>query len=225
MALHTFVWLYFFNMLPSISRCVGLPHEHLLELMDRSVRFTAWMGIFAAGLLTVVSPLVLTVMYGPSFHDAWHSFSVLVWMLPVAMLSGHHRYILVAYNHQKRLLYCTAASAIAAVALSFALVPLYKSQGAAYALLIANIINLALVYVSVRQLVVRVSVGRHLVAPASALAMAAVLYLALTEWNFWAALMIGIGMYALGLIRADGRRLFAFALTVIRRPEVKAEAA
>jgi hypothetical protein len=55
--------------------------------------------------------------------------------------------------------------------------------------------------------------------------MAAVLYLALTEWNFWAALMIGIGMYALGLIRADGRRLFAFALTVIRRPEVKAEAA
>ena len=225
MALHTFVWLYFFNMLPSISRCAGLPHEHLLELMDRSVRFTAWMGIFAAGLLTVVSPLVLTMMYGESFHDAWRSFSVLVWMLPVAMLSGHHRYILVAYNQQKRLLYCTAASAIAAVALSFVLVPLYKSQGAAYALLIANIFNFALVYVAVRQLVVRVSVGRHLVAPVTALAVAALIYLALTEWNFWAALALGTGIYALVLIRSDGRRLISFVQTLIRRPVAKAEAA
>jgi O-antigen/teichoic acid export membrane protein len=225
MALHTFVWLYFFNMLPSISRCVGWPHEHLVELMDRSVRFAAWMGLFAAGLLTAVSPMVLTTMYGPSFRDAWRSFSVLVWMLPVAMLSGHHRYILVAYNQQKRLLYCTAASAVAAVALSFALVPLYKSEGAAYALLIANIINFVLVYVSVRQLVVRISVGRHLAAPAAALGVATVLYLALTRWNFWAALAVGIAIYALVLIRSDGRRLISFVQTIVRRPAVKAEAA
>jgi O-antigen/teichoic acid export membrane protein len=141
------------------------------------------------------------------------------------MLSGHHRYILIAYNQQKRLLYCTAASAVAAVALSFLLVPIYKSQGAAYALLIANIVNFALVYVSVRQLIVRVSVGRHLMAPITALAAAALVYLALTHWNFWAALAVGVAMYALGLIRADGRQLVSFALTILRRPVAKAEAA
>ena len=45
MALHTFVWLYFFNLLPSISRCVALPHQKLLELMDGSVRLAAWAGL------------------------------------------------------------------------------------------------------------------------------------------------------------------------------------
>jgi len=100
MAMHTFVWLYFFNLLPSISRCAVLPHAYLLELMDQSVRFMAWAGLLAAPLLTVLVPQVMTLIYGPSFHDGWRSFASLVWMLPVAMLNGHHRYILIAYGHQ-----------------------------------------------------------------------------------------------------------------------------
>jgi O-antigen/teichoic acid export membrane protein len=225
MALHTFVWLYFFNLLPSISRCLYLPNERLLELMDRSVRFAAWAGLFAAAVLTVVSPLVLTLMYGPSFRDAAHSFSVLVWMLPVAMLSGHHRYILLAYNEQKRLLYCTAAAAGAAVALSFLLVPLYSGQGAAWALLTANVIHFGLVYLAVRRRVVRVPVVPQLVAPMLALAVAACFYLALVNWNFWAALAAGSVVYLLALVRSDGRQLLSFMQTLVRKPAVKAEAA
>ncbi len=43
MALHTFVWLYFFNLLPSISRCVGCLCRQLLDLMDGSIRLIVWM--------------------------------------------------------------------------------------------------------------------------------------------------------------------------------------
>jgi hypothetical protein len=46
MARHSFVWLYFFNLLPSISRCVARPKQDMLELMDGSVRLTAWAGLF-----------------------------------------------------------------------------------------------------------------------------------------------------------------------------------
>jgi PST family polysaccharide transporter len=225
MALHTFVWLYFFNLLPSISRCASLPNEHLLELMDRSIRFAAWVGLFAAALLTVVSPLVLTLVYGPLFRDAWPSFSVLVWMLPVAMLSGHHRYILVAYNQQKWLLVSTIVSAATAVGLSFILVPLYNGPGAALALLIANLVNFALVYVCVRKLVAPVPVTRQLVAPLLALGAAIVFYLALARWNFWAALAGASIIYALALARFDGRDLMSFVHKIIRKPTVNAETA
>jgi len=225
MALHTFVWLYFFNLLPSISRCASMPNEHLLELMDRSVRFAAWVGLFTAALLTVVSPLVLTLIYGPLFREAWPSFSVLVWMLPVAMLSGHHRYILVAYNQQKWLLLSTIVSAGAAVGLSFILVPLYSGPGAALALLIANLVNFALVYVCVRKLVAPVPVTRQLVAPLLALGAAVVFYLALARWNFWAALAGASIIYALALARFDGRELMSFVHKIIRKPAVNAETA
>jgi O-antigen/teichoic acid export membrane protein len=198
MALHTFVWLYFFNLLPSISRCVAWPDEHLLKLMDHSMRLAAWVSLFAG------------------------SFSILAWMLPVAMVSGHHRYILIAYNQQRRLFWCVAASAAAAVGLSLVLVPRYSGPGAAWALLCANVLNLVLVYFSVRQLVVRVPVSRPMAMPLLALACSTVIYIVLVQWNFWVAAGASTAFYLSMAIRSDGRRLFTFVQTVVRKPAQQA---
>jgi len=224
MAMHTFVWLYFFNLLPSISRCAVLPHAYLLELMDQSVRFMAWAGLLAAPLLTVLAPQVMTLIYGPSFHDGWRSFASLVWILPVAILNGHHRYILIAYGHQNWLLLCTSIAAAVAVTLAFALVPWYKDLGASWALLIANVVNFALAYFSVRKLVVEVPVHRQLAAPLVALALAAVCFLGLVKWNVWIAASVAAAVYLGGLMRSDGARLISF-LRAVARGEVDVDAA
>jgi O-antigen/teichoic acid export membrane protein len=225
MALHTFVWLYFFNLLPSISRCAALPHRHLLELMDRSVRFTAWIGLFAGGFLTALSPRIMPLLYGPQFRGAAHMFAVLVWMLPVAMLSGHHRYILVGYKCQKRLLLCTVLSAMTSVALGLALVPRYGGEGAAWALLAANVANLVMVYFSVRSLVVDVPIHRQLFLPLCALAISTLVYGALAPWSEWTALAGACLVYACSFGWADGRRLAEFAFEMTRKPNVAAAAA
>jgi O-antigen/teichoic acid export membrane protein len=221
MALHTFVWLYFFNLLPSIARCVALPHRNLLELMDGSVRFASWIGLFVAAVLTAGAPELLTLIYGPSFRPAAQSFAILAWMLPVAMLSGHHRFILIAYNQQNRLLSCTTVSALAAVVFGFALVPLYGGKGAAWALLLANAINFALVYFSVRKVIVEVPVMRQLGAPLSVLAVSAAGYfLLLAKWNIWIALIGASAIYAAGLAWSDGHRLTAFIRMIFRKPVI-----
>jgi len=217
MALNTFVWLYFFNLLPSISRCVTKPHTDLLALMDQSVRFASWAGLFTAAFLTAAAPTVLTLIYGPSFKPAAPSFAILVWMLPVAMLSGHHRYILIAYNRQKLLLLCTVISAVAAVVLGFALVPLYRGQGAAWALLIAIVINFALVYFCVRWWVVEVPVLQQLSAPLITLAVSTVVYAALAGWNGWVAITCGSLVYAAGVGWFSGRQLASFVRTIAGR--------
>ena len=207
MALHTFVWLYFFNLLPSISRCALRSKQELLELMDESVRFTAWMGLLAGSLLMATAPDLLALLYGPNFREAARSFSVLVWMLPVAMLSGHHRYILIAYKQQGRLLVCTSVSAASAVILGLILVPRYDGPGAAWALLIANTINLALVYHSVKRLVVEVPVLPQLARPLAALAAAAVPFIALFKINYWLALTAASATYVAFFLWVYGRRL------------------
>ena len=135
------------------------------------------------------------------------------------MLSGHHRYILIAYNCQKRLLYCTVISASIAVILGFALVPLLRGRGAAWSLLIANIVNFIMVYVSVRQLIVDVPVHRQMGAPLATLAVSAIIYFALAPWSAWGALAAGTAMYAAGLSWFDGRQLLFFLQTLVRRPE------
>jgi len=217
MALHTFVWLYFFNLLPSISRCVTLPIQQLLVLMDRSICFAAWTGLFAVGFLSAFAPLLLTIIYGPAFRAATSSFTVLAWMLPVAMLSGHHRYILIAYNRQRTLLVCTTCSAVAAVLLGFLLVPMYGGVGAAWALLIANFINFVLVYLAVRWLVAEVPVHRQLAAPLAAFLLSFAVYRALLGWNPWAAMAAAAALYVTVLIRTGNGELALFALSILRK--------
>jgi O-antigen/teichoic acid export membrane protein len=216
MALHTFVYLYFFNLLPSIARCVALPHEYLLQLMDRSVRFTAWTGLFGAGLLTALAPQVMVILYGKQFRPAASSFEILVWMLPVSMLSGHHRFTLIAYGRQKQLMVCTFISAAAVMICGVILIPLFGGPGAAYALLIAVTVNFALVYFAVRRLVLDVPVTPQVSAPLIALAFATGIYLALARWNMLIALAAGCALYLGILARTDGALLVSFARTILR---------
>jgi O-antigen/teichoic acid export membrane protein len=161
----------------------------------------------AGGLLMAIGPDLLSALFGPSFRNAAHSFAVLVWMLPVAMLSGHHRYILIAYKQQGRLLWCTSLSAAAAVILGLILVPRYDGPGAAWALLIANTINFALVYVSAKRLVVEVPVHRQLVAPLISLGFSAAVFLTLVRTNYWLALAAACALYLASFAWIGGRRL------------------
>lgn len=211
MALHTFVWLYFFNLLPSISRCVGRPAGQLLDLMDGSIRLIAWTGFFGAALLMALAPQVLTILFGSGFRGGAAPFSILVWMLPIAMLSGHYRYTLIAYRLQKRLLRCTIAGAAVAVALGFALVPFYGGIGAACALVTANFVNFVMVRNAVRQHVMLIPLRSHLIGPLGALLGSAAIYFVLSKWNLSVALSGAITVYLSALLCFDGRRLFSFA--------------
>ncbi len=212
MALHTFVWLYFFNLLPSISRCVDLPHDYLLGLMKKSVNFASWTSLFAAFTLTALSSEVIVLVFGDEFEGAGHSFAVLAWMLPVAMLSGHHRFALIAYNRQMSLLKCTAASAVIAVTLGLTLVPLMGDFGAAWALLIANIVNFALVYRAFRQHVVEIRIHNQLLKPLSALALAAAVFglLRHEHLNPWIAAVAASFAYGAVLVSTEGRQILSF---------------
>jgi O-antigen/teichoic acid export membrane protein len=218
MALHTFVWLYFFNLLPSISRCVGLPNDCLLALIQRSLRFAAWSSGFAAFMITVFAREVLTILYGPHFAPAAATLSILAWILPIAMLSGHHRYILLAYGHQRRLLRCTATSAVVAVILGFALVPWFPGKGAATALLAANLVNFALVYHSVRQLIVTVPVWRQVYEPMLALSSATAVYLLIPFEHSWVAAAIGCAVYIAMLVCLEGRQALDLVKLAVRHP-------
>jgi O-antigen/teichoic acid export membrane protein len=184
--------------------------------MDCSMRFAAWAGLMGAALLTALAPQLLGLLYGANYRAAAASFAILVWMLPVAMLSGHHRYALIAYNRQGWLLVLTAISAAVAVLLGFALEPSYGGPGAAIALLTASCLNFALVYFAVKRFVVTVPVYRQLMAPLAALAVSIALYFVLARWNAAAAVLAASTAYLAVLGASDGPQLVAFLRTFAR---------
>lgn len=177
-ALHTFVWLYFFNLLPSLSRAAATPAV-FRDLIRRSLAVTAWGGFGVALAATLLSDILLPLVFGSRFAAAGRPFAVLVWMIPIAMVSGNYRYALIASGRQTLEFYCTLVAAVVSAALAWLLIPRYGALGAVCALLAANLVNLGCAFVAVYRYVDAIPCHVQLLGPLLALTGAVAVYLTL----------------------------------------------
>jgi len=220
MALHTFVWLYFFNLLPSIARTIHGPRTELERLLAASLRLTAWAGTLAALLGTVLSGEALRLAFGAAFAGGGGVLATLVWVIPVALASGHYRYALIAYGRQSLLLRATGCAALAVVAGCLVLVPRIGIQGAASSLLLGCLLELGLTKAYVGREIARVQLLAPLGRPAAAAAGGLILHLGLRSWDpFSAGAAIGLVFVGLGApgVRTPGQGVAAGSSAVRER--------
>ncbi len=151
MALHTFVWLYFFNLLPSISRSALEPLEQLQELMRRSLRGTLWLAVFIGLAGTLLARPLITIVFGQQFEGAGGIFQILVWVLAVTLWSGHYRYALIGFSQQKLEFAASASAGLTRVVSGLVLIPPFGATGAAVSLLAASVVHGGLAYLFVQQ--------------------------------------------------------------------------
>lgn len=150
-ALHAFVWLYFFNLLPAIARCPKGPPAALRRLLATSMRITFPLAVVGGAVAAWFAAPIMTLIFGSAFAPAAAPFAVLVWLVPLALFSGHYRYTLIGYDLQKLELFAAACGATLNVVLNFALVPRFGIQGAAWSLLASETLICAVAYHLVRR--------------------------------------------------------------------------
>ena len=129
--------VYHFNLYPAITRRVGGDREELRLLLRASFRVVAWGGILLALVLALLAEPILALVFGQRFAIAAPTFSLLIWALPITLLSGHARWALVATGHQKYSLLAQCAGAVTVVVAGLALIPWLLSFGAALAVVAA----------------------------------------------------------------------------------------
>ncbi|MGH9801886.1 MAG: oligosaccharide flippase family protein, partial [Blastocatellia bacterium] len=117
MALHTFVWLYFFNLLPSLSRAWVANDGSFAALTARSLRVVALLAVIGAGIWVAVAPTVVRVVYGQAFAPAGIALQWFAGVCAVAAISGHYRFGLIAAGYQTAEMVTSLIGAIAAVVL------------------------------------------------------------------------------------------------------------
>lgn len=138
LAIHTFVWWYFFNLLPGVSRCAPDGLEALTALMARSMRLTLWGGFFVAVCTTALAETLVRIAYGEAFATAGGLLAALIWTIPLSVVSGHFRSVLIGFDRQRALLLCTGLSAITSGGTTLWLAPALGAEGAVYGLLAGN---------------------------------------------------------------------------------------
>ncbi len=168
LALHTFVWLYFFNVLPSMARASGRPRAELRALIGGSLRASAWVAVFLGVVVTALAEPIVTVLYGPAYQASAPVLQVLVWLVPVAAMSGHYRYVLIGYGHQRREFMAAVVGAAVAALLGMIMVQRFGMLGVAGALVASEVAIWALAFLFVRREVTAIPAGRMLWKPAAA---------------------------------------------------------
>ena len=137
-ALHTFVWLYYFNLLPSLSRAWQHADGDFVRLIDRSQPGLAWIAVAVAIAWVAFSNVVMEFVYGPEFRSAGTVLALFAGVWAMALIDGHYRYALIAAGRVKAEMLTSALGAV----LALILVPVgyqrFGISGAAAAIVIAE---------------------------------------------------------------------------------------
>lgn len=117
LAVHTFVFLYYFNLLPSISRAWSEGLAPFDALLRRSLRGVAWVSVIAAlGWVLLAGPVMVAV-YGAPFAPATRALQWFAGVCLCAALSGHYRFGLIAAGQQSAEMVIAALGAVGAALL------------------------------------------------------------------------------------------------------------
>lgn len=141
-ALHTFVYLYYFNMLPSLSRAWEQGPNKLAGLIGRSLKIVASGSVVVGIIWVAMAPIVMRGAYGVSFAGGAGALQWLAGACIAAAISGHFRFGLIAARFQKFEMFATGFGSVVALVL----IPIGYSKagtsGAAAALFFAEIVVL-----------------------------------------------------------------------------------
>ena len=129
----TFSFVYHFNLYPALAKASTVSNGELSRLMRVSFRVTGWVSVGLALGLTLAAAPVLTAIFGTRFASAAPALSILVWAIPVTILSGHARWALIVADAQKHVLYSQMIGLVVVAVVGVPLVLLSGHIGGAIA--------------------------------------------------------------------------------------------
>jgi O-antigen/teichoic acid export membrane protein len=153
-----------------------------------------WPAFLVALGGVLFAPVIITTTYGGAYASAILPFQILIWMIPVAWLSGHFRFSLIAAGHQRMEFAASAISGLATPVLAYIGIRLYGAPGAAAALVAGGVINAIAAWVFMHRVIGAIrmtSAARPLVACVSCF-IVGIAVASLAGWAVSAATACGL---------------------------------
>jgi O-antigen/teichoic acid export membrane protein len=199
-ALHSFVWMYFVNLYPAISRCTQHPEGALQRLVGKSLQVTAWSAIFIGIIGTLLAKPLLNFVYGSQYDEATVAFQALIWLVAFTLMSSHYMYTLIAYNKQWLELLSAVLGALINIIVNYVLILHLGFVGAAFGVLVSEASIWALNYYFVQHYITSLPFLRYLIRPVIAgVAMAALISI-VPPFNFMVMGFAALLLYGLGIL-------------------------
>jgi PST family polysaccharide transporter len=116
-ALHAFVWLYYFNLLPSMARSWQEGNGAFSSLVARSMQAMVWIGVVGGLAWAALSQEAIRFVYGPEFGPAGPVLALFAAVWAMALINGHYRFGLIAAGRANAEMLTAAIGALLALIL------------------------------------------------------------------------------------------------------------
>jgi O-antigen/teichoic acid export membrane protein len=180
LGLHTGVWLYLYALLPGLARLWATDVDEWRRLIAHSLRMTGWAGGAIALVGTLAAPTIIEVIFGARFAPSAAVLRAMIWIIPVAWMSGHIRYALIGAGQPRKDFQAAVAGTLTTIGLTLLLMPKLRSLGAGLALTGGTIANAIAAWALARRTLPPFPFRETLAASAASCAAALVLGAVLT---------------------------------------------
>jgi O-antigen/teichoic acid export membrane protein len=143
LALHAFVWLYYFALYPRLVSAADTPAVDLRPLLRGAQSRILWLVMPVAVAGSTASGLLSRLVFGSEFTSAGSTLQIALWALPVAAASGVCRFLLIAAGRQRREMAAAAAGVATVTLCGLLLIPRLAAPGAALALVAGGLVHWA----------------------------------------------------------------------------------
>jgi O-antigen/teichoic acid export membrane protein len=195
MAIHTFVWMYFYNLLPAISRTAAASAKGLQPLLGPSLALTSWAGGLGALLVSILADEIMALIFGEAYRPGGRLLAVLIWAVPLALVNGHYRYALIACDHERLELRCNAIGAAVAASLGVLLIPARGALSGAVVLLVSALVVSVLAYAAAREARLSVPSIARILPASSAIVVAGLVANGVSTYGPWMAAAVAAAAY------------------------------
>lgn len=188
LSLTAFMHLYHFNLFPVVARALRSSGEAYMQVAGPSLRVTAWLGIATALPGIFVATPLCQLAFGEDFAASGPPLAIILWTLPIHLVSGHARYALIAAGQQRYVLMAQLAGVVTTLAIGLPLIPLLGPLGAAIAMLSSFLVVWFMSQIFVNRTVVRIPQLRFLARPLAATTASLAVAFSLDLSSWWAGL-------------------------------------
>lgn len=126
---------------PNLTRRFEEGNEAYLAELGRLLRIIVLLAVAAAGALSLLSPLLLPLLFGPQYAAAAPILAIQAWSGVFVALGVASGPWFINTGHLRYGLYQAVAGAVVSIVLNLALIPVFGLKGAAYSLVISYAVS------------------------------------------------------------------------------------
>ena len=129
---------------PVMAQAHAAPDPKLRAVFAKTLKLLLWVASVLAGLLFMVSPLLIPALFGAEFAEAIPLLSQLAWLLIPVTLTHYFSLLLLSARQERAILVSLAASLVLLIAFVFATLPALGLRAVVWGMLLAESIQAVL---------------------------------------------------------------------------------